>query len=169
MHAVILTGGKQYRVAEGDVIRVEKIPGDVGDTIKLGDVLTVGEGEEIKVGDPYLEGAEVLAKILRQGKGKKIIVFKKKKRKGYSRKAGHRQQVTEISIEEIRPEKKVAKRTKKSEAEEVKKEAKKEVEEKPEKKVKKEAKKEVKKEAKKETKKEVKEEAATEAPKEVSE
>ena len=106
MYAVIKTGGKQYKVGEGDVIRVESIPGEIGDTVSLDDVLAVGEGEAIKVGTPRVEGASVVATVLRQDKARKIIIFKKKRRKGYSRKAGHRQQFSELRIEEVKSEKK---------------------------------------------------------------
>lgn len=119
MYTVIKTGGKQFKVDKGDVIKVEMLPGKVGELVKFNDVLALGEGEEIKVGTPYVDGAEVVGKILRQAKDKKIIVFKKKKRKGYSRKAGHRQQFTEILIEEIKS-KKLAKKSPKVEGEDVK-------------------------------------------------
>ena len=97
MYAVIKTGGKQYRVSEGDVLRVEKLPGDVGSSIELDEVLMVG-GDNAKVGTPTVSGAKVQAEILAQDRSKKIIVFKKKKRKNYRRKNGHRQPFTELRI-----------------------------------------------------------------------
>ncbi len=101
MYAIIRTGGKQYQVAAGDTLRVEKLQGEVGDTIELSDVLLVADGEDVKVGKPVVEGAKVVAKIAEQGKAKKVLVFKKKKRKGYRVLRGHRQMFTALSIEEI--------------------------------------------------------------------
>lgn len=101
MYAIVRTGGKQYQVASGDLVRVEKLEGKVGDSVALEDVLMVVDGEEIKVGQPVLEGAKVTAKIAEQGKNKKVIVFKKKRRKGYRLKRGHRQAYTALQIEEI--------------------------------------------------------------------
>ncbi len=102
MHAVIKTGGKQYRVAEGETLKVEKLTGDAGSTVELGEVLSVGEGEAIKIGMPVVDGASVTAEIVEHGRAKKIIVFKKKRRKGYKKKQGHRQDFTSIKIKEIR-------------------------------------------------------------------
>lgn len=101
MYAVIKTGGKQYKVSPGDVIRVEKIDGEPGQEIELNDVLLVGDGSELKIGQPLVEGAKVLAVIKEQGRSRKIIVFKKKRRKNYRRKRGHRQYYTELEIKEI--------------------------------------------------------------------
>ncbi len=101
MYAIIRTGGKQYQVAAGDTLRVEKLRGEIGDTIEINDVLLVADGEAVKVGQPLIDGAKVIAKIADQGKAKKILVFKKKKRKGYQVKNGHRQQFTALTIEEI--------------------------------------------------------------------
>jgi len=101
MYAIIRTGGKQYQVAAGDTLRVEKLQGEVGDTVELSDVLLVADGEDIKIGQPVVDGAKVVAKIAEQGKAKKVLVFKKKKRKGYKVKRGHRQQFTALKIEEI--------------------------------------------------------------------
>ncbi len=101
MYAIIRTGGKQYQVAAGDTLRVEKLKGEVGDTVELSDVLLVADGEEVKVGRPLVEGARVVAKIAEQGKAKKVLVFKKKKRKGYKVLRGHRQLFTALTIEEI--------------------------------------------------------------------
>jgi large subunit ribosomal protein L21 len=97
MYAVIKTGGKQYRVAQGDKLRVEKLPGNVGDTVTLGEVLLVG-GESVKIGRPLLAGAKVEAKIVAQDRAKKIIVFKFRRRKNYRRKNGHRQPFTALEI-----------------------------------------------------------------------
>lgn len=102
MYAIVRTGGKQYQVACGDVLRVEKLAGNVGDTVDLNDVLMVVEGEEVKVGQPQLENAKVVAKIAEQGRAKKVIIFKKKRRKGYRLKRGHRQCFTGLQIEEIK-------------------------------------------------------------------
>jgi large subunit ribosomal protein L21 len=101
MYAIIRTGGKQYQVAAGDTLRVEKLQGNVGDTVELSDVLLVADGEDIKIGQPVVEGATVVAKIAEQGKAKKVLVFKMKRRKGYRVKRGHRQQYTALTIEEI--------------------------------------------------------------------
>ncbi|MEJ2033610.1 MAG: 50S ribosomal protein L21 [Deltaproteobacteria bacterium] len=101
MYAVISTGGKQYQVAQGERIRVEKLAGEVGDTVELDQVLLVADGEEVKIGQPLVEGVKVTAKIVEQGKAKKIIVFKKKRRKGYRRKQGHRQLFTALEIQGI--------------------------------------------------------------------
>jgi large subunit ribosomal protein L21 len=101
MYAIIRTGGKQYQVAAGDTLRVEKLKGEVGDTVELSDVLLVADGEDVKVGSPVVDGARVVAKIAEQGKSKKVLVFKKKKRKGYRVLRGHRQMFTALSIEEI--------------------------------------------------------------------
>ena len=101
MYAIIRTGGKQYQVAAGDQLRVEKLAGEVGDTIEIDDVLLVADGDDVKVGQPVVEGAKVSAQIVEQGKDKKIIVFKKKRRKGYKVKKGHRQPYTALAIKEI--------------------------------------------------------------------
>jgi large subunit ribosomal protein L21 len=98
MYAVIKTGGKQYRVAQGDRLRVEKLAGNVGDTVTLDQVLLVGEGEGVKVGAPLVGGAKVQAKIVAQDRGKKIIIFKFRRRKNYRRKTGHRQPFTALEI-----------------------------------------------------------------------
>ena len=101
MYAIVRTGGKQYQVACGDQVRVEKLEGNVGDNIDLVDVLMVSDGDDVKVGQPVLENAKVTAKIAEQGRGKKVIVFKRKRRKGYRLKKGHRQSYTALKIEEI--------------------------------------------------------------------
>lgn len=100
MFAVIQTGGKQYRVAQGDNLRVEKLPGDVGGAVTFDKVLLVG-GDTTKVGTPLVAGAKVSATIVAQDRDKKIIVFKFRRRKNYRRKNGHRQPFTELKITEI--------------------------------------------------------------------
>ncbi len=101
MYAVIHTGGKQYRVARNDVIQVEKLPGAAGESIEFGEVLMLGDGAEATVGAPLVDGARVTATILEQMRGPKIIVFKKKRRKNYRRKKGHRQDLTVLRITDI--------------------------------------------------------------------
>jgi large subunit ribosomal protein L21 len=101
MYAVIETGGKQYRVQEGDVLKVEKLPIEVGNTIEFDRILTVVNNGDVKIGRPVVEGAKVMAKVLEQDKSKKIIVFKYKAKSNYRRKQGHRQPFTRIVIEKI--------------------------------------------------------------------
>ena len=101
MFAVIKTGGKQYRVAEGQTLSVERLPGEAGDSVALDQVLMVGNGESTTVGTPLVAGATVAAEILEQGRGPKVIVFKKKRRKGYRRRNGHRQDLTLLQVTEI--------------------------------------------------------------------
>ncbi|MGM9934979.1 50S ribosomal protein L21 [uncultured Clostridium sp.] len=101
MYAVLKTGGKQYRVQEGDVIFVEKLNAEVDSTVELNEVLAVGTDAGIKVGAPVVEGAKVVAKVAAQGKAKKVIVFKYKAKKDYRRKNGHRQPYTKLVIEKI--------------------------------------------------------------------
>ena len=98
MFAVIRTGGKQYRVVPGDIIKVERLDVEAGATIALEDVLMVGEGADAKVGQPLVAGASVAAEVVAQDRGPKIIVFKKKRRKNYRRKNGHRQDLTVLRI-----------------------------------------------------------------------
>ena len=98
MYAVFKTGGKQYRASTGDVIKVEKIEAEKGATVELDQVLMVGEGEDIKIGTPFLEGGKVTATVVDQGRGDKITVIKFKRRKNYHRKMGHRQYFTQIEI-----------------------------------------------------------------------
>ena len=98
MYAVFRSGGKQYRAAEGDVLRLEKIEGDEGATVKFDEVLLVGEGSDIKVGNPVLEGSTVSGKVVRQGKSKKVPVVKFKRRQNYLRQGSHRQFFTEVEI-----------------------------------------------------------------------
>ena len=101
MYAVLTTGGKQYKVSEGDVIYVEKLNVEVDSTVELTDVLAVSNGETLKVGTPVVEGAKVVAKVVAQGKAKKVTVFKYKRKKDYRRKNGHRQPYTKLVIEKI--------------------------------------------------------------------
>jgi large subunit ribosomal protein L21 len=103
MYAVIRTGGKQYRVASGQVIKIERLDGAVGNTVAFDQVLMIGheaDGEP-KIGAPLVEGARVTAEVLEQGKGAKVIVFKKKRRKNYRRRRGHRQLQTVLRIRDI--------------------------------------------------------------------
>jgi len=100
MYAVVRTGGKQVRVAPGDSLRVEKLAGEIGDTIELDEVLLVG-GDELKVGQPLVAGAKVVGTITEQGRGDKIRIFKLKRRKGYRRRQGHRQLYTEVRVDKI--------------------------------------------------------------------
>ncbi|MFI4947646.1 MAG: 50S ribosomal protein L21 [Alphaproteobacteria bacterium] len=101
MFAVIRTGGKQYKVAKDDVIAVEKLAGEPGATIELGEVLMVGDGAAVSAGTPLLSGASVSATLVEQRRADKIIVFKKKRRHNYRRKNGHRQHQTVLRIDEI--------------------------------------------------------------------
>jgi large subunit ribosomal protein L21 len=101
MYAVIRTGGKQYRVTEGDTLQVEKLAGATGDGIEFGEVLLVGGADATKVGTPLVGGAKVKAEIISQDKGDKIIVFKMRRRKNYRRKQGHRQLYTRVKITAI--------------------------------------------------------------------
>ena len=101
MIAVIQTGGKQYKVAEGDEIQVEKLDGNVGDSINLDRVLVFGEGKSAKFGNPFLKNCSVVCEVTEQYKDKKIIVFKKHRRKNYRRKNGHRQLMTRLRVTAI--------------------------------------------------------------------
>ena len=101
MYAVLATGGKQYRVSEGDVIYVEKLNAEVDSTVELTEILAVSNGETLTVGKPVVEGAKVVAKVVSQGKAKKITVFKYKPKKDYRKKTGHRQAYTKLVIEKI--------------------------------------------------------------------
>ncbi|RMF94440.1 MAG: 50S ribosomal protein L21 [Candidatus Schekmanbacteria bacterium] len=101
MYAVVQTGGKQYTVSPGDLIKVEKIEGKPGDTIVLNEVLFVSDGKETKIGNPFVENASVNAELVETVKDKKVIVFKFKRRKNYRRKKGHRQIVSLLKIKEI--------------------------------------------------------------------
>jgi large subunit ribosomal protein L21 len=97
MYAVIRTGGKQYRVSQGDTLRIEKLPGDIGSSITFGEVLMLG-GPKLSIGLPLVKGAKVSGEIVAQDRAKKIIVFKMRRRKNYRRKNGHRQWYTEVKI-----------------------------------------------------------------------
>jgi large subunit ribosomal protein L21 len=102
MYAIIKTGGKQYKVKNDDILAVEKLEGETGSKLTFDEVLAVGEeGESLKVGTPLLDGAKVEAEIVEQFRGPKLIAFKMKKRKGYRRKIGHRQDLTKIKISAI--------------------------------------------------------------------
>ena len=102
MYAIIQTGGKQYRVAPGDVLRVERLPGERGDAVQLDQVLLVSDDAgSVRVGTPLVENARIKGQIVRQGRAKKVLVFKKKRRKGYKRTQGHRQYFTAVQIQEI--------------------------------------------------------------------
>ena len=101
MYAVIKTGGKQYRVAEGLKLKREQIPADIGQEIKLDQVLSVGEGEQLQIGAPLVAGAVVTATVLAQGRHDKVKIFKMRRRKHYQKHQGHRQNYTEIRIDAI--------------------------------------------------------------------
>ena len=101
MYAIIKTGGKQYRVAEGDVVMVEKLAANEGEAVTFDQVLTVVKDDEVVVGKPLVEGAKVTAKVEAQGKDKKILVFKYKAKSNYRRRQGHRQPFTKVQIEKI--------------------------------------------------------------------
>ncbi|AVL70140.1 MULTISPECIES: 50S ribosomal protein L21 [Oligella] len=101
MYAVIKTGGKQYRVSPGQKLKVEQIPADIGQEISLDQVLSVGEGESLKVGSPLVEGATVTAKVLAHGRHDKVKIFKMRRRKHYRKTQGHRQNFTEIEISAV--------------------------------------------------------------------
>ena len=98
MHSIIETGGKQYKVAEGDTLFIEKLPNEAGDTVTFDKVLAVIDGDKITVGTPVVEGAKVDASVVKNGKGKKILVFKYKPKKGYRKRQGHRQPYTKVTI-----------------------------------------------------------------------
>ena len=101
MYAIVETGGKQYKVQEGDFLRIEKIDGEVGTTLELDRVLCVGGGDEVAVGRPFVAGATVKCEILAQDRARKILVFKKKRRQGYHKMRGHRQAYTALRVAAI--------------------------------------------------------------------
>jgi len=101
MYAVIKTGGKQYRVSEGDLLKVEKIDGEKGSVVSFNEVLMVSKDDDIRIGKPFVEGAVVLGEIVDNAKGPKITIFKMKRRKGFRKKTGHRQSLTSLKIKEI--------------------------------------------------------------------
>lgn len=100
-YAVIRSGGKQYRVSPGDVIHVEKVEGDVGGEVQFNEVLAAASEGSVQIGQPLLAGARVTGRVLRQGKAKKILVYKKKRRKNYRRRYGHRQPLTTVEVTAI--------------------------------------------------------------------
>jgi len=101
MYAIIETGGKQYKVTEGEAIRIEKLNLDAGDAVTFDKVLMISNNGEAKVGSPFVETATVTGSVKANGKGKKVIIFKYKAKKGYSKKQGHRQPFTEVVIDKI--------------------------------------------------------------------
>ena len=102
MYAVIQTGGKQVRVSPGEEVKLEKLPGEIGDPIAFDRVMLVSDGESVKIGKPYLENTSVVGRLTRHGKSRKVLVLKFKRRKGYRRKKGHRQQFSMVKIEDIK-------------------------------------------------------------------
>jgi len=101
MYAVIKTGGKQYRVAPGEKLKVEQIPADVGAEVILDQVLMIGEGESVRLGQPVVAGATVKATVVAHGRGEKVRIFKMRRRKHYQKRQGHRQNYTELKIDSI--------------------------------------------------------------------
>ena len=101
MNAVIETGGKQYRVQEGDEISVEKLGAEAGEEVVFDKVLVAGEGADVKIGAPYVEGASVKSTVVENGKGQKVIIYKYKSKKDYRKKQGHRQPYTTVKIDSI--------------------------------------------------------------------
>jgi large subunit ribosomal protein L21 len=102
MYAVIKTGGKQYKVAPGDMLKVEKLEAKKGDTIELNDVYMIADGDRVDIGKPTVANAKVTAEVLGDDRGEKILIFKHKRRKGYRRTTGHRQDLTTIRVKEIK-------------------------------------------------------------------
>ncbi len=102
MYAVIKTGGKQYKVSPGDVLRVEKLDGKKGDTVEMKDVLLVADGDKVSVGKPNLSSASVTAEVMGDGRGEKLLIFKHRRRKGFRKTIGHRQDFTTIKVKEIK-------------------------------------------------------------------
>jgi large subunit ribosomal protein L21 len=101
MYAVIQTGGKQYRVAQGDLVTIEKLVGVAGDRVEIDSVLMIVEGDQVTVGHPQLERAHVVGTIVRQERGPKVLIYKHKRRKGYQKRQGHRQSQTLLRVNEI--------------------------------------------------------------------
>lgn len=101
MYAVIKTGGKQYRVVEGDTLRIEKLDVATGETVEFDQVLMLGNGDDVKLGAPIVEGARVAAEVVDQGRGKKLMIVKFRRRKHHRKQMGHRQWFTEVKITEI--------------------------------------------------------------------
>jgi len=102
MYAVIKTGGKQYRVAEGDLVKVEKIAGEIGDVVELKEILLAANGDKVEIGRPHLDHCTVVGEIVEQKKDKKVVIFKAKRRKSYRKKQGHRQNHTVLRITAIK-------------------------------------------------------------------
>ena len=102
MYAIVDSGGKQYKVQEGEILRVEKLAGEVGENVSFDNILMFSDGDNVNIGTPLLEDVAVSGHIVEQGKAKKIIVFKYKRRKRYRRKQGHRQQFTAVKIDSIK-------------------------------------------------------------------
>lgn len=100
MYAIIATGGKQYKVSEGDIITIEKLKAEEGETVTFDEVLAIS-GDTMKIGTPTVEGATVTANVVKHGKGKKVVVYKYKRKTGYHKKKGHRQLFTQVKIEQI--------------------------------------------------------------------
>jgi large subunit ribosomal protein L21 len=101
MHAVIRTGGKQYRVAPGDTVKVETLGAEVGQQVTLSEVLAVSDGDDVKVGSPFVAGASVVATVVSHGRHDKVTIFKMRRRKHFQKHAGHRQNFTELRIDSI--------------------------------------------------------------------
>ncbi len=101
MHAIIVTGGKQYKVAEGDTLYIEKLNAEAGESVTFDQVLAVLDGDNVKFGAPTVDGASVTAKVVKNGKGKKVLVFKYKPKKNYRRRQGHRQPYTKVEITKV--------------------------------------------------------------------
>ena len=114
MYAVVSTGGKQYRLKEGDIVDVERFSGEVGEQVVFDQVLFLGGDDQLAAGNPVVEGARVVGTIIEQGKGDKVVVFKFKKRKMYRRRTGHRQSLTRVRIEEIQPAEEPARKARKA-------------------------------------------------------
>jgi large subunit ribosomal protein L21 len=100
-YAVIRTGGKQYRVSPGDLLRLERLDGDVGSAVEFAEVLLASADDAVRIGTPLVSGARVLGTIVAQGRDRKILIFKKKRRKNYRRRRGHRQSITTVRVTEI--------------------------------------------------------------------
>ena len=101
MHAIIVTGGKQYKVAEGETLFIEKLPNEAGDQVVFGEVLAILDGDNATIGTPTVSGASVEAKVVKNGKGKKIRIFKYNPKKGYRKRQGHRQPYTKVEITKV--------------------------------------------------------------------
>jgi large subunit ribosomal protein L21 len=101
MYAIFKSGGKQYEATTGAVVKLEKLPGEVGQSVTLSDVLMVTEGDQVRIGQPILDDVAIQGRIVKQGRGRKIVIYKYKRRKDYSKKMGHRQDYTAVRIESI--------------------------------------------------------------------